>query len=110
MAHLTMKRGDTRTYTFTFADEDDAFQNGDTVRFTIKRRASDSTALLARSSANGAVDLDGSTATVVIPSEATTSLTNVSRLLYDLELTTVLGEKRTLDEGTLIVTMDITSV
>lgn len=107
MADLTMHRGDDRTVVFTF-DADSIFEDGDVVRFTVKTRPSDTTAVVALSSEDGTINLNGGTATGEVPASATDDLEGIARLFYDWQLTNASGKTRTLDEGTVTVTPDIT--
>jgi hypothetical protein len=109
MAELEMDRGEDREAVFTWGG-DSVFEEGDIVRFTVKQRLTDpdSMALVAVTSAGGGVSLSDTKAIVEIPAAATATLTRITRLHYDWQLTTPNGKTRTLDKGTILVSLDVT--
>lgn len=107
MGDLAMFRGDSLAVTLTLTD--DTFQTGDSVRFTVKRRLSDpdEAAVVARTSDDGGVTLDGATASCVIHPADTHDLAGTASLVWDWQVTTPTGV-HTLDSGRLIVRPDVT--
>jgi hypothetical protein len=108
VSDLQVTAGDTRTIVHTL-NAPDEFVPSDLVWFTLKRseRDTDADAVFQAVSPVGVV-LDGSTATVNLPPEATADIRRTTRLVWDFQLVTAGGAVHTTGRGTLTVVPDVT--
>lgn len=118
MAELTVPRGDLRRF------HHDVWQprvskrdpllpyhlGGSTLRFTAKLDADDPTPVIAKTTGTGIEHLaePSNRAVTTIDPADTNALAAPLVLVWDLQLTTPLGETVTVDSGTLLVEADIT--
>lgn len=107
MTVLRMKRGDTLTIDFDASDS----IAGATVTFTAKARIADTTPVFSGSTVDGRVvvtDAAAGTGTVTIPPSETTGFTRPRSLYWDIQLSNP-GQAKTIDEGMLFITLDVTT-
>lgn len=104
---LSEKRGDTQTYTLYFYDENGAREDitGSTVRFTVKVKSSDldSAAIISKIVTNHTDPTNGETQI----SLTSTDLATVGRYIFDIQVTFATGDVKTIVEGNLIITQDV---
>jgi hypothetical protein len=116
MSALKMKRGDTRQFQSTGVTRGGLPVNltGATIRFTAKFKRTDAqaSAVISKSTATGGVTIISATAgtyhVTILPSD-TSSLAADRSLYYDVEMLETDGTVTTIDEGTLSITLDVST-
>lgn len=106
--NLEIKRGDTKTYTLTFTNNDNILINltGYTVFFTVKENINDvdSLAKISKTITTHSAPTIGVTELVLSATENNL----VGHYLYDIQVKDPLGEIETVQEGIITFTKDIT--
>jgi hypothetical protein len=107
---LSEKRGDTQTYTLYFCDDDGAREDitGWTVFFTAKIKSSDLDTAVTTIKKDVTVHTDPTNGETQI-FLTSTDLANVGRYIFDVQVKTATGDIKTILEGNLIITQDITT-
>ena len=114
MAKTIATRGDdlAEDYALTNPDGTAYDLTGTTLRWTLRRRVEDATALLAYASGADAelaiVDAANGLAELRVPGAATAGLPAIVPLRWDAEVTAADGTKKTLKSGTMTVLPDVT--
>lgn len=105
---LKVKRGDTKTWTLYFYDENGGYVDitGYTIFFTAKTNPSDvdASAIISKTITSHSNPTSGETTI----SLTTTDTANVASLVFDIQVKTATGDIYTILEGTLNISKDVT--